>query len=116
MLESEIHERQMARGLERPAAALTRVIADALSRVPPDEAPLAAWPFVCGSNVAHLTHATSYRDRVLRVEVPDRAWRTQLKELAPRYVAALNALIAQQVVRIQFTLPGEVAAEEPTSR
>lgn len=102
--------------MDRPGAALTRVIADALSRVPPEEAPLAAWPFVCGSNVAHLTRATDYRDRVLRVEVPDRAWRTQLMELAPRYIASINALVKQQVVRIQFTLPGEAPAEERASQ
>jgi predicted nucleic acid-binding Zn ribbon protein len=107
---------EMSGEMQKPAAALTRVIADALSRVPPDEAPLAAWPFVCGTNVAHLTRAVTYRDRVLRVEVPDRAWRMQLMELAPRYVAALNAIVKQQVVRIQFTLPGEVPAEEPAVR
>jgi predicted nucleic acid-binding Zn ribbon protein len=98
--------------MEKAAGALTRVIADALSRVPPEEAPVSAWPFVCGSNVAHRTRAIDYRECVLRVEVPDRAWRSQLMELAPRYVAALNGMVPQKVARIQFLLPQEVQAEE----
>jgi hypothetical protein len=108
--------------MEKAAGALTKVIADALSRVPPDEAPVSAWPFVCGSNVAHRTRALQFSESVLRVEVPDRAWRSQLMELAPRYLAALNSLVSpQKVERIQFVLPGEVItnaayAQERTRR
>lgn len=98
--------------MEKAAGALGKVIADALSRVPPDEAPVSAWPFACGSNVAHRTRAIDFRDRVLRVEVPDRAWRSQLMELAPRYVALLNSLVEQKVERIQFLLPHEARAQE----
>jgi Dna[CI] antecedent, DciA len=98
--------------MEKAAGALNRVIADALSRVPPDEAPVSAWPFVCGSSVAHRTRAIDFREQVLRVEVPDRAWRSQLMELAPRYVAALNSIVTQTVQRIHFLLPQEVQAQE----
>ena len=98
--------------MEKAAATLPKVIADALSRVPPDEAPVSAWPFVCGSNVAHRTRALRYRERVLRVEVPDQAWRSQLMELAPRYLASLNSMITQRVERIRFLLPHEARAEE----
>jgi Dna[CI] antecedent, DciA len=98
--------------MEKAAAALTKVIADVLGRVPPEEAPISAWPFICGSNVAHRTRALAFRDRVLRVEVPDRGWKAQLMELAPRYLAALNSMVAQKVERIQFLLPGEVLPEE----
>jgi hypothetical protein len=102
--------------VEKAAGALNRVIADALSRVPPDEAPLSAWPFVCGSGVAHRTRAVDFRQRVLRVEVPDRAWRVQMMELAPRYLAVLNTMVAQPVDRIQFMLPEELRAEERRSQ
>jgi predicted nucleic acid-binding Zn ribbon protein len=98
--------------MQKAAGALSKVIADALSRVPPEEAPVSAWPFVCGSNVAHRTRAVDFRDRVLRVEVPDRAWRSQLMELAPRYLAALNSLVGHKVQRIQFLLPHELQAQE----
>jgi hypothetical protein len=98
--------------MEKIAGTLTKVIADALRRVPPDEAPLSAWPFVCGSSVAHRTRAVSFRDRVLQVEVPDRGWRAQMMELAPRYLAALNSIAGQKVERIQFLLPEEARREE----
>ena len=100
------------RTLEKAAAALNRVIADALRRVPPEEAPLSAWPFICGSNVAHRTRALDLRERILRVQVPDNSWRTQLMELAPRYLAALNSILAEPVTRIQFLLPEEVRREQ----
>jgi hypothetical protein len=112
MLESSLPERSM----ERAGATLPKVIADALRRVPPGEAPVSAWPFVCGSGVAHRTRAMDFHDRVLRVEVPDRAWRSQLMELAPRYVAALNSLVADKVERIHFLLPGEATGAEFGSR
>jgi hypothetical protein len=98
--------------MEKAADTLPKVISEALRRVPPDEAPVSAWPFVCGSNVAHRTRALSFHDRVLRVEVPDRAWRSQLMELAPRYLAALNSMAGQKIERIQFLLPGEIVPEE----
>jgi hypothetical protein len=98
--------------MEKAGATLPKVIADALRRVPPGEAPVSAWPFVCGSGVAHRTRAMDFQNCVLRVEVPDRAWRSQLMELAPRYVAALNSLVTEKVERIQFVLPGEAARAE----
>ena len=98
--------------MQKAGATLPKVIADALRRVPAGEAPVSAWPFVCGSGVANRTRAMDFHERVLRVEVPDRAWRSQLMELAPRYVAALNSLVPDKVERIHFVLPGEAAGAE----
>jgi Dna[CI] antecedent, DciA len=101
--------------MEKAAATLPKVIADALRRVPPDEAPVSAWPFACGSSVALRTRALEFSGRVLRVEVPDQVWRAQLMELAPRYLAALNSIVGHTVERIQFVLPGEQSNTQPRS-
>jgi hypothetical protein len=106
------HPGSAEHGVEKAAGALNRVIADALSRVPPEEAAVSAWPFVCGSNVARRAPALDFREHVLRVEVPDRAWRSQLMELAPRYLAVLNSMVPHRIERIQFLLPQEVEAEK----
>ena len=39
-----------------------------------------------------------------------------LMELAPRYLAVLNSMVAQPVDRIQFMLPEELRAEERRSQ
>jgi hypothetical protein len=44
---------------------------------------------------------------VLRVEVPDGAWRAELQHLAPKYLAALNRYVTG-VSRVEFLLPGKV--------
>jgi predicted nucleic acid-binding Zn ribbon protein len=98
--------------MEKAAGALNKVITDALKRVSPEEAPVSAWPFACGSNVAHRTRAIEFKKGVLQVEVPDKAWKAQLSELAPRYLASLNAMVGHTVQRIRFVLPGEVRAAE----
>jgi hypothetical protein len=45
---------------------------------------------------------------VLRVEVPDAAWRAELQHLAPRYVAALNRY-SKGVSRVEFVVRPKVA-------
>jgi hypothetical protein len=45
---------------------------------------------------------------VLKVEVPDAAWRAELQNLAPRYVAALNRY-AKGVSRVEFVVRRKVA-------
>lgn len=66
------------------------------------EAPLMAWPVVCGSAVAERTRALGFLDGVLQVAVPDAGWRAELQTLAPQYLAAVNRYTLQTVRRIEF--------------
>lgn len=68
------------------------------------EAPLMAWPVVCGSAVAERTRALTFVDGVLRVAVPDAGWRSELQGLAPRYLAAINRYTLQAVRKIEFLI------------
>jgi hypothetical protein len=75
-----------------------------LRRVPPGDAPLLAWPLVCGSVVAGRAQAVEFSDAVLRVEVPDAGWKREMQSLAPRYLATLNRYAGQKVERIEFVI------------
>jgi hypothetical protein len=75
-----------------------------LRHVPPGDAPLLAWPLVCGSVVAGRTQAVEFSDSVLRVEVPDAGWKREMQSLAPRYLATLNRYAGQRVERIEFVI------------
>jgi Dna[CI] antecedent DciA-like protein len=90
--------------LEQAGAGLEKIVVNSLRHVPQDEAPLLAWPLVCGSVVAERTRALDFADAVLRVEVPDAGWRHEMQSLAPRYVAALNRYTVQKVERIEFVI------------
>jgi hypothetical protein len=90
--------------LEQAGAGLEKIVASSLRRVPQDEAPLLAWPLVCGSVVAERTRAFEFAEKVLRVEVPDAGWRREMQSLAPRYLAALNRYSGQKVERIEFVI------------
>ncbi len=81
-----------------------KLLLDSLRRVPLGEAPLLAWPLVCGSVVAERTRAVEFADAVLRVEVPDAGWKREMQGLAPRYLAALNRYAGQKVERIEFVI------------
>jgi Dna[CI] antecedent, DciA len=78
-----------------------------LRRVPQGEAPLLAWPLVCGSAVAQRTRAVNFAGAILRVEVPDAGWKREMQSLAPRYVAAMNHYAGQKVERIEFVISTE---------
>jgi Dna[CI] antecedent, DciA len=90
--------------LNRASAALESIIAQALHRAPPDESALLAWQVTCGSAVAERTHAVSFSDGILRVEVADAGWRRELANLAPRYLASINKYSATSVKRIEFVV------------
>jgi len=85
-------------------AALEKIMMESLGRAPRDQAPIAAWPVVCGSAVAERTRALDYSKSVLRVEVPDTGWKRELQYLAPRYLATLNRYSAQKIERIEFVV------------
>jgi hypothetical protein len=90
--------------LQQAGSGLEKIVLGSLRRVPQGEAPLLAWPLVCGSVVADRTRALDFSDRVLRVEVPDAGWKREMQNLASRYLAALNRYAGQEVERIQFVV------------
>jgi hypothetical protein len=93
--------------LEQASAGLEKIVIGSLRRVPQGEAPLLAWPLVCGSAVAQRTQAVNFADAILRVEVPDAGWKREMQNLAPRYVAAMNRYAGQKVERIEFVISTE---------
>jgi len=92
--------------LEQAGDGLEKVVAQSLRQAPPDEAPLLAWPIVCGSAVAERTRALSFADGVLHVEVADAGWKAELQVLAPRYLATMKRYTAAPVHRIEFVVAG----------
>jgi hypothetical protein len=90
--------------LEQAGPGLEKIVGESLRRVSEEQAPLLAWPFVCGSAVAERTRATHFSDAVLRVEVPDAGWKRELRSLAPRYLAALNRYTGNKVEQIEFAI------------
>ena len=90
--------------MERAGAGLEKIVMGSLRRVTPGEAPLLAWPLVCGSAVAERTRALDFANAVLRVEVPDAGWKRELQGLAPRYLAQINRYGGQRVERIEFVI------------
>jgi hypothetical protein len=90
--------------LEQAGAGLEKIVLGSLRRVPQGEAPLLAWPLVCGSVVADRTRALEFVGAVLRVEVPDAGWKREMQNLAPRYLATLNRYSGQKVERIEFVI------------
>lgn len=88
--------------MEQAGPDLERIVAQSLRQAPPAQAPLMAWPVVCGSAVAERTRALSFADGVLRVAVPDAGWKSELQGLAPRYLASINRYTLQPIRRIEF--------------
>jgi len=90
--------------MEHAGAGLEKIVAQSLRQAPAAEAPLMAWPLVCGSAVAERSRAVSFEDGVLRVEVADARWKSELQSLAPRYLAAINRYTTEAVRRIEFVV------------
>jgi predicted nucleic acid-binding Zn ribbon protein len=89
----------------RPAReGLDKLVVRSLDKVPAGQGPLLAWPLACGSSVAERTYALEFTDGILRVEVADVRWRKELQALAPRYVAALNRYVGDNVTRVEFVI------------
>ena len=93
--------------MEQAGAGLEKIVAGSLRRVPAAEAPLMAWPIVCGSAVAERSRAVSFSGGVLRIEVADPGWRHELQALAPRYLATINRYVGQGVQRLEFVVRAE---------
>jgi hypothetical protein len=97
--------------MEHGRSELHKIFADALKNASAEQAPLLAWPMVCGGSVAKKTRAVGFQYGVLHVQVP---WRNELEELAVDYVRALNELVKKKVSRIEFMVPGDRA--EPAKK
>jgi len=93
--------------LEQAGSGLEKILMQSLRQAPPAEAPLMAWPIVCGSGVAERTRALAFDSGVLRVEVSGARWKAELQALAPRYLAIINRYTTSPVDRIEFVLPQE---------
>lgn len=98
--------------MEQIAVALEKAVLKSLQHAPASAAPLLAWPLACGSAVAERTRALEFSNGVLRVEVPDAGWRTELQHLAPRYVAIINRYNVGTVSQIHFVVRKAVVASE----
>jgi predicted nucleic acid-binding Zn ribbon protein len=97
--------------LEQAGSGLEKIVAQSLRLAPRAQAPLLAWPVVCGSAVAERTRALSFEDGVLRVEVAGPRWRAELQGLAPRYLAVINRYTTEAVRRIEFVVATQDGAE-----
>ena len=89
---------------------MEKIVAGSIRKAPSAEAVLLAWPVACGSAVAKRTRALEFSRGVLRVEVPDSAWRAELQHLAPRYLYALNRY-AKGVTRVEFVVRPKAVAQ-----
>lgn len=83
---------------------LDKIMAELLRKSPREEAPLLAWPIVCGAAVAARTQAHLFLDGTLTVRVPDAAWRSQLSSFQPQYLSAMQRLLPGVVNDIVFTI------------
>ncbi len=90
--------------MQPPRAGLEKIVLDALHRTQPHEAPVLAWPFACGPAVAQRTRALSFDKGVLTIAVADAGWQTQLKEMAPQFLARINQLVSIEVARLHFSV------------
>ncbi len=104
MLESKISQRLAKLSMQptqhsmQPAGlGLDKIVPASFARRPADEAPLLAWPLACGSAVAERTRALNFADGVLRVEVPDAGWRTELQTLAPQVCRGHQPYVSENV-------------------
>lgn len=97
--------------MDQASAGLEKILAQSLRLAPPGEAPLLAWPVVCGSAVAERTRALNFSNGILCVEVADAGWKSELQSLAHRYLAAINRYTAEPVFKIEFV----VSAPQGTS-
>jgi len=103
-MQKDHHLEQASRGLEK-------IVAQSLRQMPAAEAPLIAWPLVCGSAVAERTRALGFEAGVLRIEVADLGWKSELQTLAPRYLAGINQYTTETVYRIEFVIAGRAPLE-----
>jgi hypothetical protein len=82
-----------------------KIVADLLRRAPAEDTAGIAWELVCGRTVAEKTEVLEFHEGVLRVRVPDEAWRANLAGFVPRYMESLNTMLSKKVEKIEFVPP-----------
>jgi hypothetical protein len=85
--------------MEQAGQGLARIMEELLRVAPAGEAPLLAWPAICGAAVAGRTRALQFTGGVLRVQVPDNGWRLQLAQLEPQYLRGFELWLGKGKVR-----------------
>ena len=90
--------------MQQARVTLQKLFADRICSQAGDDAPLLAWPIVCGAAVAEKTRALSFTDGVLVVAVPDAAWRNQLQGMSEQYVTRVAQLARKPVKSISFVV------------
>jgi hypothetical protein len=90
--------------MQHARGTLKKIFAESVCSSAGDEAPLLAWPVVCGATVAEKTRALSFIDGMLVVAVPDVAWRNQLQQMYQQYLTGLKQVSGQQVQNISFVV------------
>ena len=90
--------------MELARGTLQKIVAEMLAHVPPEQAPVVAWQFICGKTVAERTEAIAFADGILQVVVPDATWRSQLADLMPHYLQLLRQYTGQKVQRLDFVI------------
>ena len=98
--------------MEQAGSGLDKIVAQSLRLAPRADAPLMAWPVVCGSAVAERTRALTFEDGVLRVEVTGMGWKAELQALAPRYLAMINRYTTEAVRKIEFIVTPQKSANK----
>jgi len=91
--------------MEPARAGFHKIVADILRRAPAENAAGIAWELACGRTVAAKTEVLEFHEGVLRVRVPDEAWRANLAGSVPRYLELLNTMLSKKVEKIEFVPP-----------
>ena len=92
-------------GMKSARAGFQKIVAEILRRAPAEDAAGIAWEIACGATVAEKTEVVEFRAGLLRVRVPDEAWRVNLAAFVPRYLELLNTMLREQVEKIEFVPP-----------
>lgn len=92
------------------AIGLQSIVIRSLRQAAPGEAPILAWPLVCGNSVSKRTRALDFTDGILRVEVQDAGWRSELQTIAAQYLAILNRYVNESVKRIDFVIANDTSS------
>jgi predicted nucleic acid-binding Zn ribbon protein len=106
----------MIRPMQPVAVGLQSIVIRSLRQAVPEEAPILAWPLVCGNSVSKRTRALDFAEGVLRVEVPDKGWRAELQAIAAQYLAIINRYVSESVKRIEFVTANDVIVNQKTSQ
>ena len=93
--------------MEPIRSGLRQIMSDFLKTQPPQDAPILAWPVVCGPEIAARTRALEFIDGLLTVEVLDNTWKHQLASFASRYISGFGELLGPVVKEVRFQTPAQ---------